>query len=156
MSGRQSAGPATGSKRRQWAWMRRRDVFIRCAGTPDDDRAFADRLAGGREPFLPLGWGLGFAVGVQQQSTTEWAAAVLGLQEPQRVGAQRGWLAATPPVLAWPSTWRHSGVSRTTAGGDHDVLTHRRQADAWLTQLRNATRPEVPPWIVVADAERMP
>ena len=66
-------------------------------GTPDDDRVLADGLAGGREPLLPLGWGLGFAVGVQQQTPAERAAAVLGSQEPQRDGAQRGWLAATTP-----------------------------------------------------------
>ena len=54
------------------------DAFIRCAGTRDDDRMFADRLAGGREPLFPLARGLGFAVGVQQQSSAERAAAVLG------------------------------------------------------------------------------
>ena len=61
-----------------------RDAFIRRAGTPNDDGAFADRLAGGREPLFPLGWALGFAIGVEQQPLAERAAAVLDSQEPQR------------------------------------------------------------------------
>src|SRR5689334_7707314 len=75
-----------------------RDAFIRCAGTPDDDRVLADRLAGDREPSLPLARGLRFVVGVQQQPPTERAAAVLSSQELQRGGAQRGRLTATLPV----------------------------------------------------------
>ena len=39
MSGRQSAGTCH-REQPQWAWMRRRDAFIRCAGTPDDDRVW--------------------------------------------------------------------------------------------------------------------
>jgi hypothetical protein len=53
------------------------DAFIRRAGSPDDDRAFADRFAGGREPSFPLAWVLWFPVGVQQQPPAERAAAML-------------------------------------------------------------------------------
>src|SRR6478752_280770 len=35
-----------------------------------------------------------------------------------------------------------------------DLQTYRRRADAWLTRVRNAQPPAMPPWMPIADAER--
>src|SRR5690242_8105364 len=58
------------------------DAFVLRASTPYDDRVFADRHAGGREPLFPLLWALWFTIGVQQQPPTVRAAIVLDSQEP--------------------------------------------------------------------------
>src|SRR6266508_4463515 len=52
---------------------------------PLDDVLLAQRPTGGHEPLLPLAWGSGLVLGVQQVVPAPPAAALLGAQELQGV-----------------------------------------------------------------------
>src|SRR5918998_6600446 len=73
-------------------------MVVRLAAVRCGDRVFGDRFAGGGQPLLPFGGGCGLVVGEQEVVLAEWAAAVLGLEQPQRGPAQRGWVSAAPGV----------------------------------------------------------
>src|SRR5918997_1480336 len=73
-------------------------VIVRFVAFRCGDRVFGDRFAGGGQPLLPFGGGCGLVVGEQQVVPAQWAAALLGLEQPQRGPAQRGWVSAASGV----------------------------------------------------------
>ena len=104
---------------------------------PASEVPSTDLLPGHRPQIAP------YIYGVQQQSPAEWAAAMLGSQEPQRGGAQRGWLAATPPVPVVDQR----RVVRGRRRGHHPVPDDRGPGELAQVEAAGAAseHPLVPP-----------
>ena len=72
--------------------------FVIVGPVPRCDRLFGDRFAGGGQPLFPFCGRRGLVLGQEQVVVAERAAAVLGLEQPQRGPSQWGLVAAAPFV----------------------------------------------------------